>query len=234
MTESTKRALIIGASRGLGLGLVKEFVSRGWQVTATARDLSRATSLNEFAKAEPSAVVLEAVDIDDGEQVSTLARRLDTQLFDLVFISAGVGGPDHQSVDRVTAEELGRLFYTNAVAPIRLAGQFASRVKDGMGVLAIMSSRAGSVAEDSSGRRVLYRASKAALNSLTRSFVAGIKGRPITVLSMHPGWVRTDMGGAEAPLDVATSVAGIADVIEKRAGTKIHAFVDYQGAELPW
>jgi NAD(P)-dependent dehydrogenase (short-subunit alcohol dehydrogenase family) len=145
-----------------------------------------------------------------------------------------VTGPDHQSVDRATKDEMGELFYTNAVAPIRLAGELAGLVKEGAGVLAFMSSRAGSVAEESSGRRILYRASKAALNALSRSFVAGSRGRRITVLCMHPGWVRTDMGGSEAPLDVATSAAGLADEIEKRAGTMAHAFVDYQGTELQW
>ena len=234
MTAVPKQALIVGASRGLGLGLAKEFLSRGWRVTATARDPGSATALNALHSSAPDRLVLEILDIDDGEQVSSLAHRLGGALFDLVLISAGVSGPQHQSIHQVTEGELGRLFYTNAVAPIRLARDLADRVKDSIGVLAFMSSRAGSVADESSGRRVLYRASKAALNSLTRSLVVEIKNRPITVLSMHPGWVRTDMGGAEAPLDVATSVSGLADTIEARAGTNTHAFVDYQDMEIPW
>lgn len=234
MHKAARKALIVGATRGLGLGLAQEFAARGWQVIATARDPARARALSDLVAGGSASVIVEQVDIDDAAQISGLAERLRGHQFDLVFISAGISGPDHQSVDRATEAELGRLFHTNAVAPIRFARAFAGRVKEPTGVLAVMSSRAGSVAEASSGRRVLYRASKAALNSLTRSFVADLKNRAITVLTMHPGWVRTDMGGAEAPLDVATSVAGLADVIESRSGTKRHAFVDYEGVELPW
>jgi NAD(P)-dependent dehydrogenase (short-subunit alcohol dehydrogenase family) len=231
---SRKEALIVGASRGLGLGLVREYLSRGWGVTATVRDLAGAPELRKIAEGAGQALRLETVDIDDGAQVKALARRLEGRMFDLVFVSAGISGPPQQGTDQVTPQDVAALFYTNAVAPIRIAETFAPSVKDQTGVIAFMSSRTGSVSEPSSGLRPLYRASKAALNSMTRSFVTGLKGRPITILSLHPGWVRTDMGGPSAPVDVPTSVAGLADVVEKYAGAKIHAFVDYQGTELVW
>jgi NAD(P)-dependent dehydrogenase (short-subunit alcohol dehydrogenase family) len=230
---SQKEIVIIGASRGLGLGLVREYLSRGWRVTATARDLGRADALRALASTSPD-LRLETVDIDDGAAAAALAQRLHGIIFDVVFINAGVSGPKAQGADQATRAEVGALFYTNAIAPIRIAEKLVGLVKPGTGVVAFMSSRVGSLTEESSGFRPLYRASKAALNSMTKSFVASLKNNPVTVLSMHPGWVRTDMGGPDAPLDVATSVAGLADVVDKRAGTKVHAFVDYQDTQLPW
>jgi NAD(P)-dependent dehydrogenase (short-subunit alcohol dehydrogenase family) len=231
---SRKEALIVGASRGLGLGLVREYLSRGWGVTATARNLARAVELRGLADGTGSALRLETVDIDDGARVRELAQRLGGKVFDLVFVNAGVSGPAQQGADQVTPQDVATLFFTNAVAPVRVAETFALAVKDETGVIAFMSSRVGSISEQSTGVRPLYRASKAALNSMTRSFVTSLKGKPITILSLHPGWVRTDMGGPNAPVDVPTSVAGLADVIERYTGAKTHAFVDYQGTTLDW
>jgi len=228
-----KEIVIVGASRGLGLGLVKEYVARGWRVTATARDLAKAAELSALA-ASTTVLRLETVDIDDGAAATALAGRLRGAVFDVVFINAGVTGPKDQSLDRVTPAEVGALFYTNAVATVRMAEKLAPMVRPGTGVIAFMSSRVGSVSEESRGFRPLYRASKAALNSMTRSFVASLKGNPLTVLSLHPGWVRTDMGGPDAPVEVTTSVAGLANVIDRHAGSKSHTFIDYQGVQLPW
>jgi NAD(P)-dependent dehydrogenase (short-subunit alcohol dehydrogenase family) len=230
---SQKEIVIVGASRGLGLGLVREYLRRGWRVTATARDLAKAAELRALAEST-SALRLETVDIDDAAAAAALAERLRGAAFDVIFVNAGVAGPNDQSLDRATPAEIGALFYTNAVATVRVAEKLAPLARPGTGVIAFMSSRVGSISEASSGVRPLYRASKAALNSMTRSFVATLKDRPLTVLSLHPGWVRTDMGGPAAPVDVAASVAGLADVIERHAGRQGHAFVDYQGAPLPW
>ncbi|HUW79921.1 MAG TPA: SDR family NAD(P)-dependent oxidoreductase, partial [Acidocella sp.] len=123
---------------------------------------------------------------------------------------------------------------SNAISPVRLAGRLLPMVKPGTGILVFMSSILGSVESNTSGDAPLYSASKAALNSLTRSFVAGLKDQDITVISMHPGWVRTDMGGDNADIDVQTSVTGMADVLEAQAGAGGHQFLDYTGRTLPW
>jgi NAD(P)-dependent dehydrogenase (short-subunit alcohol dehydrogenase family) len=230
---SQKEIVIVGASRGLGLGLVREYLKRGWRVTATARTPAKADDLRALADSTP-ALRLEVLDIDDAAAVAALAKRLAGATFDVLFVNAGISGPSDQSLDRVTPAEIGALFYTNAVATVRVAAKLAPLVRPGTGVIAFMSSRVGSNAGASSGVRPLYRASKAALNSMTRSFVADLKGQPLTVLSVHPGWVRTDMGGPDAPVDVPASVAGIADVIGRHAGHHGHVFVDYEGAEIPW
>ena len=136
-----KTTIIIGASRGLGLGLAREFARRGWQVTATARNASSAKELAAvFAASERIAV--EQVDIDLPDSINSLATRLVGHRFDLVFINAGVAGPEHQSVDATTPQEIGALIYTNAVAPIRIARRLLPLLNDG-GTLAFMSSRMG-------------------------------------------------------------------------------------------
>jgi NAD(P)-dependent dehydrogenase (short-subunit alcohol dehydrogenase family) len=216
-----RTALIIGASRGLGAGLTRELAGRGWQVVATQRKVSR--ELSAIA-ADHASISIETVDIDDNASVAALADTLAGRSFDLVFVNAGVIGPDHASAGKVTPEELGALMMTNAVAPIRTARMLLPLVKDG-GTVAFMSSGLGSVAGRTHDVAELYSASKAALNSLTRGFAAkDVAGRNVRVISMHPGWVKTDMGGEGADIDVATSV---------NSGTG-HQFLDYQGKTLPW
>jgi NAD(P)-dependent dehydrogenase (short-subunit alcohol dehydrogenase family) len=230
MDIKTRTALIVGASRGLGLGLARELASRGYLVTATARNLDKAPGLRDL----PGPARLETVDIDDAAAVDALARRMGGERFDVIFINAGVSGPKENSADTATTAEIGRLFATNAVSPIRLARKLVGNLVPGKGIIAFMTSIMGSIEGNTSGGMELYRASKAALNSMIKSFVAGLDGKDVTVIAMHPGWVKTDMGGAEAPLDVGTSVRGIADQLEKRAGKGGLAFVDYQGEALPW
>ena len=217
-----KSAIIIGASRGLGLGLAEELVKRGWQVTATQRTPSAAL-------AGVAGVAVETVDIDDAAALSALAARAPGP-FDLVFINADVSGPKHGSADKVTSDELAALMMTNAVSPLRTARAFLGAVKPG-GTIAFMSSILGSVALRQHGMAELYSASKAALNSLTRGFAA-TEGKDLAVLTLHPGWVRTDMGGDGADVDVATSVTGLADVLE--AAVPGHRYLDYTGKTLPW
>jgi NAD(P)-dependent dehydrogenase (short-subunit alcohol dehydrogenase family) len=231
MQGTRKTALIVGASRGLGLGLARELAARGWQVTGTARD--QAPQLDAAANDAGGRLAIEHVDINDGAGVAAFVARLAGERFAFVLVNAGVYGPQHQSVDEATPEDMGALVFTNAVAPVRLARLLLPLVADG-GAIAFMSSRMGSVADNLSGGMDLYRASKAALNSLTRGFaVNDVGARPVTVLNLHPGWVRTAMGGDGAPLSVEESVRGLADVVEDQRGPG-HLFLDYQNAVVPW
>ena len=220
-----KTAIIIGASRGLGLGLAQELGKRGWQVTATQRSPSAA--LGEAARA--GGIAIETADIDDAASVAALAARAPGP-FDVIFINAGVMGPQ-ATADTVAPADLAALMMTNAVSPVRTARALLGHLKPG-GTVAFMSSILGSVALRQHGMAELYSASKAALNSLSRGFAAvEAKGRP--VLTLHPGWVKTDMGGAGADIDVATSVTGLADVLEGEA-LPGHRYLDYTGKTLPW
>ena len=216
-----KTAIIIGASRGLGLGLAIELAGRGWDVTATQRTPS--------AGLAEAGVTVETVDIDDVAAVTALARRQPGP-FDVVFINAGVTGPQ-ATANTVAATDLAALMMTNAISPIRTARALLGALKPG-GTMALMTSILGSVTLHTHGMADLYSASKAALNSLTRGFAA-TDAKDFAVLSLHPGWVKTDMGGAGADIDVATSVAGLADLLETETAPG-HRYLDYTGKTLPW
>ena len=224
-----RRALIIGASRGIGLGLAKELAARGWHVLASQRSTSEALA---EAAAENAAIEIVTADVTDAASLEALAGRIGRGALDLVLVNAGIIGPDHQSVDRASADEVAQVMMTNAVGPAHAGKIMLPLIRDG-GTLAFMTSRMGSIA-DSSGGYELYRMSKAAQNILARGISEQqAKGRDIAVLSLHPGWVQTDMGGPNATLPVAESVRGLADVLETEHGPG-HRFLSHDGSDIPW
>jgi NAD(P)-dependent dehydrogenase (short-subunit alcohol dehydrogenase family) len=227
-------ALVVGASRGLGLGLAAELQSRGWNVVGTVRDAAGERRLEKLAKKPGGDIRAEHLDINDDTQIAALRRRLDGLEFDLVFVNAGIAPKGRSDAASATREEAAAVFMTNAVAPMRVAHAFLDRLRSGPGIIAFMSSGLGSVANKTDSYSDLYSASKAALNSLSRSFAASLGRRRVTVLAVAPGWVRTDMGGRSASLSVEESVRGIVDMLESRAGTFRHGFVDHRGREVDW
>jgi NAD(P)-dependent dehydrogenase (short-subunit alcohol dehydrogenase family) len=222
--------LIIGASRGLGLGLVAEHLKRGHEVIATVRKVEDEAALKALPGSER--LTLHLADVTSDADIARLAADLPRGL-DVVFINAGVYGPG--SVTEASLEDLDAVMRTNAFGPIRLAYALVGHLRPDTGVLALMSSVMGSIAETDSGYGAVYRATKAAQNSLARSLWT-TEGRKsgITVLSVHPGWVKTDMGGPGADIDVDTSVAGIADQLAAASGGHNHRFVAYDGREIAW
>lgn len=225
---SMKRALVIGASRGLGLGLVEQLKDAGWEVTATVRDLDKVpTALTALE------VKVEGLEMGSLASMDALQAQLQGQLFDVVFINAGVSGPRGYVTDGASDADIGELFVINAVAPIRLAQRLAANVRD-EGVIAFMSSVLGSVTMPEGSEMALYKASKAALNSMTNTFVVALARPQLTVLSLHPGWVKTDMGGDGASLDVTTSTRGLVQVLSASLGKGGHHFLDYQGQTIAW
>jgi len=230
----TETALVVGASRGIGLGLVEVLADRGWEVTGTARSPAGETALKALAETSGGKIHVETVDTADLASAEALRDRLKDQVFDLIVVNAGVGGPRDKNPRTVTNEEFTELFMTNALAPVRFAELFAKQVTPKTGVIGLMTSQLGSVEQASAGGMELYRASKAALNSFTRSFAARHKDKGIAVLSLHPGWVRTDMGGPNADIDVETSTKGLANVIERAQKDRRDGYFDYKGDTLPW
>jgi NAD(P)-dependent dehydrogenase (short-subunit alcohol dehydrogenase family) len=228
-----KLALVVGANRGIGLGVTKEFLARGWDVIGTAREPAQAAALHDLEASHPGRVSIQRLDIADAVAVDGFAAGLAGKVLDAVLVNAGVAGPEHRSASAVTAEEIGELMFINAIAPIRLARTLAGRIRPGSGVVAFTSSFMGSVAQNPGGHE-LYRASKAALNSLARGLWGELGGRKLTMVSLHPGWVRTDMGGSAAAVSVEDSAAGMVTVIERQSGAHQHRFLDYMGKELPW
>jgi NAD(P)-dependent dehydrogenase (short-subunit alcohol dehydrogenase family) len=224
-----KTVLVIGASRGLGLGLAKQFTSEGWQVIATVRNSQQADALNQIPR-----VRVETLDMNHAASVDALAKRLEGTQLDVLFVNAGVAGPQDKPATQATEAEVAQLFFTNAVAPLRLAEQLRPAVNPERGVIVFMSSILGSVETGPGMGMSLYGASKAALNHMTRTFVSELGDTGLTVLSMHPGWVKTDMGGDQAPLNVETSTRGMVEQVTRAVGHGGHLYLDYQGEPLPW
>jgi NAD(P)-dependent dehydrogenase (short-subunit alcohol dehydrogenase family) len=223
-----RRALIIGASRGIGLGLAEELAERGWHVYASQR-----SSSEHLARvAEDAEIEVVTADVTDPATLEALARDIEPGSLDVVLVNAGIIGGDRQSVEQASADDVTHVMKTNAVGPARAAQHLLPLLRDG-GTLAFTTSRMGSIAE-SSGGYDLYRMSKAAQNILARGvFEQDAKRRGIAVLSLHPGWVQTDMGGPAATLTVDESVTGLADVLEAKHAPA-HRFLAYDGSEIPW
>jgi NAD(P)-dependent dehydrogenase (short-subunit alcohol dehydrogenase family) len=227
-------ALVVGANRGIGFGVVKEMVRNGWSVIATARRPDDAKDLRALASANPGRLEIQRLDMTKTSEVDSFARAMPGKRLDAVLINGGTSGPPHMSASKATEAEIGALMFTNAVAPIRLARALADSVKENTGVLAFTSSIMGSIALNNDGYHELYRASKAALNSLSRGLWSELEDRGITLLNLHPGWVRTDMGGPSAPVSVEDSAHGLVAMIERQRGRHRHEFLSFMGEELAW
>ena len=232
MTDTAETILIIGASRGLGLGLAREYANRGWRVIGTVRSDNPPTGLHALAAEGNGRVVVEMLDINMPEQIAALRSRLAGERIDILFANAGISNGAAETIPASSKEAFTRLMVTNAWSPLHMIEAFADLVPP-TGVIAAMSSGLGSVANNTGAGWELYRASKAALNTMLRSFSVR-RGEGRTVLAMVPGWVRTEMGGPNASLDIETSVRGMVDSIAARRGKPGAAFVNYLGEDVAW
>jgi len=222
--------LIIGVSRGLGLGLAREYLARGWDVIGTVRN-SHHADLDGLVQASGVRLRVEHADITVASDLEALRARLAAERLDLLFINAGVTDEDVPASE-VDTDEFTRVMVTNALSPMRALDLLGPMVRDD-GTIGIMSSRQGSVSFNTRGGHDVYRASKSALNQLTRSYDAR-RTDARTLLLLHPGWVRTELGGTGAQLTVDESVSGIVDTIESQSGAGGLKFLDYRGEVVPW
>lgn len=229
---SKQTALIVGASRGLGLGLTQELISRGWNVIATERSMDPKSALRTYADQNKENLSIEQVDINETTSIHNLQKNLVGKKLDLLFVNAGVTDDPSKTIAQVSTEEFTRVMMTNALSPMR-AIEALDELVNANGSIGVMSSTLGSVSENTGGSYEVYRASKAALNTLMRSYAAR-KGDKRSLLAMHPGWVKTDMGGPEADIDVKTSAKGLIDTIEKNRNSAGLKFVDYKNTTIGW
>jgi NAD(P)-dependent dehydrogenase (short-subunit alcohol dehydrogenase family) len=218
--------LVIGASRGLGLEFVRQYRAAGARITATARDDAALERLREHG-----ARALK-LDVADAASVSGLAWQIDGEQFDVVVINAGVYGPRTEGLETPTEADFDTVMRTNVLGPMRVLPQVAEALAPGARV-AIISSRMGSIGLRGSPSGWLYRASKAAVNSVMKDASLALAGRA-TVISFHPGWVRTDMGGGEADIDATTSIAGMRTVLASVKPADTGSFFNYDGQRLAW
>jgi NAD(P)-dependent dehydrogenase (short-subunit alcohol dehydrogenase family) len=232
MTSATeKHLLLIGASRGLGLAIAEQYLQRGWAVTATERSSSPAR--RELSEKSDGRLAIETVDITSTNQVTALRERLAAGTFDMLFVNAGVANGVDETTAQISTLEFERVLVTNTLSPMRVFETFHDLVP-ASGTLGVMSSGQGSVSNNVNGGFVVYRASKAALNSLMGSFRARLSDDPRTMLLMAPGWVRTDLGGSKARLSIDESIPRLVATIEAQAGKGSLQFLDYTGAVVPW
>ena len=231
-TPSRRSVLLVGASRGLGLAMAEEYVKRGWEVTGTVRGSQR-SGLHDLAQRSSGQLSIETVDINLPDQVLALRKRLESKSFDLLFVNAGVANRRDETIAEVSTEEFTRLMVTNALSPMRVLETLQDLVP-AHGTLGVMSSGQGSVANNHRGGFEVYRASKAALNTLMRSFAARHADDPRALLLIAPGWVRTDLGGPHARLSIEESIPNVVNTIEAQRGQAGLHYLDYLGQTVAW
>ena len=218
--------LIIGASRGIGLELARQYRADGAAVTATARDdagLERLRTLGATAL---------RLDVVDAASASGLAWQVDGARFDVAIINAGVSGTRTTGLQPPDEAEFDHVMHTNVLGPMRMLAQMAEALAPGARV-AVLSSRMGSITLRAAPNSWLYRASKAAVNSVLKDASLALAGQAVCV-AFHPGWVRTDMGGTHADIDVAESVTGIRRTLAGLREADNGSFFNYDGQALAW
>lgn len=228
--HSNRRALVIGANRGLGLILTNELVRRGWQVTATTRQ--QGGELQTSADASNGQLTIESLEMTSSEQLVALRDRLAGTKFELLFISAGIN-LGNELIGEVSTEIFTEVMVTNALSPLRVLESLRSLVTSD-GTLAIMSSGQGSISLNTDDGYEVYKASKAALNQLMRSYVNRTGDDEQTKLLIDPGHNQTSLGGFDAPLRPEESIPAVVDVLEAQAGAGGLQFLDRHGENVPW
>ena len=224
----TPAVLVVGASRGIGLEFVRQYLAEGRRVIATHRDPAHAAPLRALG-AEPR-----LLDVLDASAIARLGRLLAGERLAVAIVNAGIFGPRTQGLAAPEPADFDAVMHTNVLAAMRLIPALAPPLAAARGRLAVLSSRMGSLSLMQSSSGWLYRASKAALNGVLKAASVDLGAQGIVCLALHPGWVRTDMGGAGADIDAAVSVTGMRRVIEAADAAANGGFFDYAGERLAW
>ena len=226
-------ALITGANRGIGLEHVRQLLGRGWTITAGVRNPEAASELKALDPGD-GRLRIEAYDATDLGAAAALKAKVEGPI-DILFANAGIMGPKVQEFGGAASEGLMETLRVNTLAPLALAEAFSDQVAASqLKVIALQSSRMGSIADNDSGGRYAYRASKSALNSIGKSLSVDLKDKGVVVLILHPGWVRTDMGGPNGLLTVQECVDGQLDLIARANPAMSGRFFHVSGEDLPW
>jgi NAD(P)-dependent dehydrogenase (short-subunit alcohol dehydrogenase family) len=226
-------ALIIGASRGLGLAISAELLRREWRVIGTVRGEAR-TGMHDLASAYPGQAEVELLDMNRPDQIVALRNQLADRKIDLLFVNAGTTTPDPLArVGDVGVDDFTQVMTTNAYSPMRVIEALQDLVPAD-GLIGAMSSGQGSIANNETGMREVYRASKAALNMLMRSFAARPEQKDRALLLMAPGWIRTDLGGDGAPYTMEESAPILADLLLSKRDMPGLQYLDRFGRDVPW
>ncbi len=231
--QQLKTVLLIGASRGLGQAMANEFVKKGWRVVGTVRESGR-TDLHDLADAHADQVTIEPLDITEPDQIGDLRQRLSGNAFDMLFVNAGTANQDPTAtIANVSTDEFVRVMLTNALGVMRAVEGFQDLVHP-VGLIGVMSSGQGSIANNTKGGFEIYRGSKAALNQYMRSYAARHADDPRAMVLMAPGWIRTELGGPHATFSIEETIPQLMDTLMAQQGTPGLRFIDRFGAVVPW
>ncbi|HEY2178507.1 MAG TPA: SDR family NAD(P)-dependent oxidoreductase, partial [Caulobacteraceae bacterium] len=226
-TDIARSILIVGASRGLGLGMAAEFAARGWGVLGTVR--APGTPLHALAAQRPDSIEVETLDITDHDQIRSLRDRLSGRRFDIVFINGGtVNRTPSETMAEVSTDEFVHVMVTNVLGVMRAVEHLGVLARPG-GVIGVMSSGQGSIANNVNGVNDVYRASKAALNQAMSSYAGRHADQGLAMVLMAPGWIRTELGGPGAPFGVEEAMPAIVDVLTAQQGAPGLRFLDRNG-----
>lgn len=232
MTKPT--ILITGANRGIGLALTEQFAEDGWQVLACCRNPADAGQLRVLTD-RGLAVEVHALDVTNYAQMAALADQLGARPIDILLSNAGIYGSKGAGFGEVDAEEWRQVLEVNTIAPLMLVQALVEQVAASQQKLvAVISSKVGSIADNSSGGSYMYRSSKTAVNQVVKSLSIDLAGRGISVISLHPGWVQTDMGGPNAEISTDQSVSGLKGILQSAGLAQSGQFIEYDGSSIPW
>ena len=235
MTRDLKTVLITGANRGIGLEHVKAFAARGVRVFATARVPGEAVELHALSSAHAGGVMVLPYDAADPDAPARLKATLTNTPIDILLANAGMMGDRQTSFGAVDVEEVLQLVRINALAPLKLVEALADNVAQSTRkLIAFQSSLMGSVGDNGSGGYYAYRVSKGALNMVAKSVANDLRSHGVIAVALHPGWVKTRMGGASAPVTLAQSVAGQQRLFDQLLPSDSGQFFNYDGKQLPW
>ena len=233
MTNKLPCVVITGANRGIGLEFVSQYLADGWQVYGCCRRPESATQL--VGLASNSALSIHELDVGNPDSVEKLALALSEQSIDLLINNAGIYGGERQSFGDIDYAQWAQVLEVNTLGPYRVSTALANQVgNSGQRLMVNVSSAMGSIERYTTGGHYIYRSSKAALNMVTVNLAHDLRSRGITVLSVHPGWVRTDMGGSSADISAQTSAAGLRQLISNTTIEDSGRFFSWDGSALPW
>lgn len=221
-------AVVTGANRGLGLELCRQLKQAGATVIGTARDPQSAIDLRTLE------VQVEALDVADSDSVAAFSERLGDSPVDLLINNAGVGGAG-EGISNLDIEDVASKLSVNTLGAIRVTQVLMPHLRRGEGrKIAHVTSRMGSIGDNGEGGYYGYRISKAALNMFNRSLAVELVGQGFVCVVLHPGWVRTQMGGSSAPQTPEVSARGMLQIIGRLRRQDTGRFYDYKGTEIAW
>ena len=229
---NSHQVLITGANRGLGLEFTQQYAADGWNVIACCRHPQSALDLQALA-ATHSNVKIYTLDVTDFAQIDALAMQLKDESIGVLINNAGVYPTS--SFGDTNYDDWAAAFKVNSMAPLKMAEAFVQHItRSHFKKIATLSSKMGSLDDNTSGESYSYRSSKTAVNMVMKSLSIDLKPYGISVVTLHPGWVQTDMGGSNALINAQTSVSGLRKVIENLSLTTTGQFIAYDGNAIPW